>query len=118
MLFRFKIHRYLHQVLSGKWSEKKYFRKLTKLLKHMNQPPPKEKRYCKGCLSEVTEGMFCFCGEFYLDKQNTYSEEEMRNMEPPEYRHKCIHPDLKREYIAFAICLFSIFVIILILSFL
>lgn len=37
MLFKFKIHRYLHQVLSGKWTEKKYFNKLTKLLKRRNK---------------------------------------------------------------------------------
>lgn len=47
--------------------------------------PAKEKRYCKGCWADVTETMFCYCGEFALTKDSTYSEAEMKEMDgyPP-----------------------------------
>jgi hypothetical protein len=40
----------------------------------------KEKRYCKGCLCEVTETMFCYCGEFMLTKESTYTDEDLKKM--------------------------------------
>ena len=30
------------------------------------QPMQKEKRFCKGCLAEVTNTMYCTCGDFDL----------------------------------------------------
>ncbi len=39
-----------------------------------------EKRYCKGCLKDVSEYMWCECGEFYLNKVSTCSEEELSKM--------------------------------------
>lgn len=38
----------------------------------------KEQRYCKGCYANVTETMFCYCGEFHLIKSETLSEEELK----------------------------------------
>ena len=43
--------------------------------------PQKERRFCKGCLAEVTNGMYCFCGDFDLMKSETLSEKELEEME-------------------------------------
>lgn len=44
------------------------------------------KRYCKGCHCDVTESMFCYCGEFPLSENSTYTEEELRKIENNEKR--------------------------------
>ncbi len=41
---------------------------------------PEIKRYCKGCLCDVTKTMFCYCGEFPLTKDSTYTDEDMKNL--------------------------------------
>lgn len=38
------------------------------------------KRYCKGCIKDVTNTMFCECGEMPLHINETYSEEEASEM--------------------------------------
>lgn len=38
-------------------------------------------RFCKGCLSEVHKTMWCDCGGFALKKSDTYSAEEMMNLD-------------------------------------
>jgi hypothetical protein len=40
----------------------------------------KEKRYCKGCLADVTESMFCHCGEFNLTKGCTYTDDDLKEI--------------------------------------
>ena len=40
----------------------------------------KEKRYCKGCLCDVTETMWCYCGEQPLTKESTYTDEDLKRM--------------------------------------
>ena len=40
----------------------------------------KEKRYCKGCLCDVTETMYCYCGEFPLTKESTYTDADLKDM--------------------------------------
>lgn len=45
--------------------------------------PIKEKRYCKGCHAEVTNTMYCNCGDFDLLKSETLSEEEFSKMDGP-----------------------------------
>ena len=45
----------------------------------------KTKRYCKGCQDEVTETMFCWCGENHLSKSDTYTEDELDQMDAPEF---------------------------------
>jgi hypothetical protein len=42
----------------------------------------KEKRFCKGCYADVTETMFCHCGEFPLIEQDTLSESEISEPNP------------------------------------
>lgn len=37
----------------------------------------KEKRYCKGCLCDVTKRMWCYCAEQPLNKGNTYTESDL-----------------------------------------
>jgi len=39
------------------------------------------KRYCKGCFADVTEDMMCYCGEFPLTKDATYSQDEVDELE-------------------------------------
>lgn len=46
-----------------------------------NPDCPKEKRYCKGCHADVTETMFCHCGEFALLESETLSEAEINQQE-------------------------------------
>jgi hypothetical protein len=41
----------------------------------------REKRYCKGCLCDVTQTMFCYCGEFYLSKESTYTDDDLKNQQ-------------------------------------
>lgn len=36
------------------------------------------KRFCKGCQADVTETMYCHCGDFGLLKSETLSEEELK----------------------------------------
>jgi hypothetical protein len=36
-----------------------------------------KKRFCKGCQADVTDTMFCYCGEFPLSKEETLSESEL-----------------------------------------
>jgi len=36
----------------------------------------KPKRYCKGCLCDVTDTMYCSCGERGLTKESTICEDE------------------------------------------
>ncbi len=36
-----------------------------------------DKRFCKGCFKDVTDSMFCVCGEFALHKSQTYNSEEL-----------------------------------------
>jgi len=38
---------------------------------------PEPKRFCKGCLADVTHSMFCSCGEFPLLESETYSEADL-----------------------------------------
>lgn len=40
----------------------------------------KEKRYCKGCLCDVTETMYCYCGEQELTKESTYTDDDLKAM--------------------------------------
>lgn len=40
----------------------------------------KTKRYCKGCEADVTQSMFCGCGENALTKEMTYTETELNEM--------------------------------------
>ena len=40
----------------------------------------KEKRYCKGCLCDVTETMWCYCGEQPLNKESTYTDDDLKRM--------------------------------------
>ena len=40
----------------------------------------KEKRYCKGCFRDVTETMYCDCGEQPLTKENTYNDDDLKAM--------------------------------------
>ena len=44
-------------------------------------PMQKEKRYCKGCHADVTNTMYCGCGDFALLKSETLSEEEYKNFQ-------------------------------------
>jgi hypothetical protein len=37
----------------------------------------KSKRYCKGCLCDVTDTMFCYCGEQVLTLDCTYSDDDI-----------------------------------------
>lgn len=41
----------------------------------------KEKRFCKGCHADVTENMYCHCGDFYLSMEETLSEAELKKSE-------------------------------------
>lgn len=41
----------------------------------------KHHRYCKGCYADVTESMYCHCGDFNLLESETYSQEEMNAIE-------------------------------------
>jgi hypothetical protein len=41
----------------------------------------KDKRYCKGCLLDVTNSMYCSCGEFGLSNSETYSEKQMKEID-------------------------------------
>lgn len=43
-----------------------------------NRTCGKENRYCKGCLCDVTETMFCYCGEITLTKESTYTDEDLK----------------------------------------
>lgn len=45
------------------------------------QPAKKEKRFCKGCWADVTETMYCTCGDFQLLRSETFSEKELEEME-------------------------------------
>lgn len=38
------------------------------------------KRYCKGCIKDVTDTMWCECGEQALNQNSTFSEEEAFEM--------------------------------------
>ena len=40
----------------------------------------KEKRYCKGCLCDVTQTMYCYCGEQVLTKDSTYTDGDLECM--------------------------------------
>lgn len=40
----------------------------------------KPKRFCKGCQCDVTDTMFCYCGELPLSIDSTYSEQEIINL--------------------------------------
>ena len=42
---------------------------------------PKERRFCKGCRAEVTNTMYCTCGDFDLLKSETFSEEELNKLD-------------------------------------
>jgi hypothetical protein len=52
--------------------------RVIEILNKNNQP--EIKRYCKGCLCDVTKTMFCYCGEFPLTKDSTYTDEDMKNL--------------------------------------
>lgn len=36
-----------------------------------------EKVFCKGCYDDVTDSMYCLCGEFPLDNSMVYTETEL-----------------------------------------
>lgn len=45
-----------------------------------NKKPKKVRRYCIGCLCDVTESMFCYCGEFPLSEKGTYTDEDLKRL--------------------------------------
>lgn len=46
--------------------------------KQTNTHNKKVKKYCKGCLCDVTETMWCYCAESPLNEESIYTEEDLK----------------------------------------
>lgn len=60
----------------------------------INQDKTNKKRFCKGCLKDVTLTMFCECGELSLCKSETYSEQELIEMEEKSIEYENTNPKI------------------------